>query len=243
MNKSFDFVDYLLDEPLPEDINKIPKGEPFVCMFSGGKDCMLALSVACETGIPSALIHSMYTEEEEAVSVLHMQKQSLIERQAELMNISLEVTQGSIVERWPNLVRVLKKYARKGIKYVVIGDLVYTKSSVHYINLCTAAGLIPKMPLVNMPYEMLWKEMEQRKIHCLITSIKTPILSDDWLGRTYNRDTVNELETIGVDPFGEYTEFHTTVVNAALFKEPLAYNLQRVEGSFRDSRRILVCPV
>lgn len=113
MNKSFDFVDYLLDEPLPEDINKIPKGEPFICMFSGGKDCMLALSVACETGIPSALIHSMYAEEEEAVSILHMQKQSLIERQAELMNIPLEITRGSIVERWPNLVRVLKNIPEK----------------------------------------------------------------------------------------------------------------------------------
>lgn len=55
-----------------EQLRNLPKGSPFVFMYSGGKDTGLALSIALEYGAPIELIHCVDKENEE--SLFHEQK-------------------------------------------------------------------------------------------------------------------------------------------------------------------------
>ena len=50
-------------------------------------------------------------------------------------------------------------------------------------------------------------------------------LDDRWLGRTITLDAVRELEALGVDPCGEYGEYHTIVTGTPLFNSPLELSL------------------
>lgn len=76
-----DEMDMLLED---KDILKlIPKDKPFICLFSGGKDCALALSMACQKATPVALITCIDQEE----SLFHAHDKKLVELQSKAMNI------------------------------------------------------------------------------------------------------------------------------------------------------------
>jgi diphthamide synthase (EF-2-diphthine--ammonia ligase) len=50
-------------------------------------------------------------------------------------------------------------------------------------------------------------------------------LDASWLGRTITLECVRELEALGVDPCGEFGEYHTVVTSTPLFTVPLELSL------------------
>ncbi len=57
------------------------------------------------------------------------------------------------------------------------------------------------------------------------------ILGSDFLGRTIDRELIEDLEALDVDVCGENGEYHTLVINAPLFKERLTINVLDKETS------------
>ena len=199
-------------------LQSIPKNKPFISLFSGGKDSGLALSMACEVAQPMALIHCMDDER----SIHHIQSKETIEQQASSLNIPV-VFYNNHWTKWPKLIKLFQHYKQKGAEFVVYGDLFREDNAQLQITLCRSAGLIPCMPLWHIPYEILLNEMETRNITSIITVIKSSHIELHWLGKVFNRYAYENFSNLEIDAFGEYGEFHTTLINADIFKYPLKY--------------------
>jgi diphthine-ammonia ligase len=54
-----------------------------------------------------------------------------------------------------------------------------------------------------------------------MVTVRPPVLDESWLGTTLNESSVARLESLGVDPCGEFGEYHTLVTNCPRFSSPL----------------------
>jgi diphthine-ammonia ligase len=201
----------------------MPKGEPFICSFSGGKDSMIALSMACEKGELRGLIH--WVDDDSKESAFHFQDLSIIKEQAKCMDIPLTITYDLPWRNRLELLKTYQKFAQQGIKSIVFGD-IYVEDSVKLQSiLCKKAGLIPRYPIWGKSHSQLIEEICNRRIKPIITRINTSMLSKEWLGKTFDKNVYDALCSLGINPFGENGEFHTTVVEANIFKKDMAYSL------------------
>ena len=224
--------------PIPvEKLRNIEINERFICMFSGGKDSGLALSIACKKGVPMSLIHCIDNNNEN--SMFHAQSINIVERQAEAMNIPLNITYNSGWQNQTQLVRMYRKFAEQGVQSIVFGDIYLNENAKRQATLCACAGLVPRMPLWKLSKETLLAKMEEHKLLSVITLLTTKLIDKQWLGKIYNRDSYLYFQSLGLDPLGENGEFHTTLVNGDIFYKPLKYKLMQIENMFEGYRIII----
>lgn len=204
---------------------EMPQDEPFICSFSGGKDSTIALSMACEKGEAKALIH--WSNKEKTTSIFHSQDLSIINCQAEHLNLPVIIANYTPWKHRVELLRIYKEFADKGIKSIVFGDIDEIDSAKMQYILCDMAGLIPRYPLWNKTSKELFMEMKFRRIKTVITRVNTAMLSSEWLGHVFDEKVYLTFCQMGIDPFGEKGEFHTTVVDADVFARPINYSIMK----------------
>ena len=202
-------------------------GEPFICLFSGGKDCGMALSMAMQSGNAVALIHYI---DEDNVSSFHLQKREVIEAQSASLNIPVVYLYDNWWNKWNKLVKIFMEYEKQGVKYVVFGDLTENSNVKHQVTLCQSANIRPCLPLLSLPYEFLIDEIGKRNIKSVISTISHSLIENKWLGKVFDREVYGYFLKLGLDPFGESGEFHTTLVDADCFKYPLNYKITESNG-------------
>ena len=79
------------------------------------------------------------------------------------------------------------------------------------------------MPLWQKPRHEVVNELIQLKFICIVVTVNLDLgMTTEDLGRVIDHDYVNELVARGIDPCGESGEFHTTVIDAPIFKNPLS---------------------
>lgn len=219
-----------------EELSHVPKDEPFICMFSGGKDCSLALSIMQERNPVKGLLHCVSASKN--ISLFHLQSHKIVKTQAEAMGLPVNIIDYSALDRWPKLVNTYKQLAEQGIKSILFGDQFLEGHALLQINMCISAGLTPRMPLWHMPQSQIQKELKERKINCIITAIGTPLLSDSWLGKTFDDYAFEHFKSLGIDPLGENGEYHTTLVDADFLKKQLVYRVGNTIDTVNSIRRI-----
>lgn len=208
----------------------VPQGEPFICLFSSGKDSVLALSIACAGGaIPVSLI---YCDSEEDVLnhdyTFHRQTLKNVRMQAERMGIPLEHHKG-LWYKWPSTAKVFCGVVR----YVVFGDLHLDDNLRIQRRLCEKLGMIPCFPLWNKEYDVLMDELERYNITTIITAIDpSSYITSNWLGKKFERNTYNSFCGLLIDSFGENGEYHTFVVDCSLFNRELEYRLEKQKNQY-----------
>lgn len=204
-------------------LKKPPKNSSFICLYSGGKDSALALSIASEFATPSALITCVGHDK----SLFHEHSYDIIKTQSKKMNINLECFNG----HWKELIKlakIYKYYKKKGVKTVVFGDLNDIKNANRKIIACKLAGLKPCMPLWNVSYDELINLIKKYNIVSVITIVRPSMLDVKWLGKEFNQSIYESLCGNRIDPFGEKGEFHTTLVNSNLFSSPINYSINNI---------------
>lgn len=198
----------------------LPPSEPFICLFSGGKDCVLALSMATRQGRAVALLNSV-----KDINELnnHNQSMDFTRHQAKSIGLPLDICIGD--PQSPGLlyriVKRLKQYNRD-VRYLVTGILQNKRDYDLNREIAELAGMTLCCPLWGMDYEDILAEMESRRIKAIITSIMHPDVPREWLGKVYDRESFNAFKNLKVDPLGEYGEFHTTVVDCDIFSYELS---------------------
>ena len=204
-----------------DNLRTIPKGEKFICLFSGGKDCGLAIALAIKQEAELyELIHCLNSETNE--TAWHKQSINLAIEQARYLNSSINILNFGPYQNRNKFVEELKKYSWKGIKYVVCGDIDLGEQAMLEISLCQMAGLNPKMPLLKKSYGEILTLQKLYGIESIITYIEEPdIIDEKYLGQIFTNKTFDEFQTIGIDPLGEDGEFHTTLVNSVHFSSRL----------------------
>lgn len=206
-----------------ENINQLQYGEPFICLFSGGKDSGLALSIAAEYGKPKAVIIS--ADLKSNTSVYHKQPINVIEKQAQTMGLTLE-----LIDSPPRsslfaykLVRIMKKYATMGVKTLIAGT-THDKEAVDLCqNICNITDYTFRCPLWKVPHEDVISKIEEKRIQTIITLVDEKKLSPEWLGKCYDRFAYESFVKLGIHPLGELGEFHTTLIDMDIFQQPIQY--------------------
>ena len=158
----------------------MPLGEPFICSFSGGKDSVLALSLASEKGNAKGLIH--WSNKLTSYVHVFMNSQFLIVKQQALnLDLPLTITSFSPKEHRLELLKIYEDFASQGIKSIVFGDIYLMDSVKLQSILCKKAGLIPRYPLWERNYADLMRNINKHEIISIISRINIEKLDSKWV--------------------------------------------------------------
>lgn len=213
--------DEVLNYENVDNLKTIPKNKKGVCLFSGGKDSGLALSIACEQSKIIALINCC----EQKRPLFHQHGTDLMNLQSQALKIPMVYANGHWKES-TELEILLKKFKAEGVEFIVFGDICSIKNANRKIRLCENVGLIPCMPLWNKTYDELYNEIKKRKLKCMLSSVRPQI--KDFVGRIFDDKIYEEFNKLNIDPFGEKGEFHSTLLDLDIFDFSIKYDIRSV---------------
>lgn len=193
--------------------------------WSGGKDCCLACYKAIASGLNVSYLASMMTEHTGRLWPHNLTPEAL-NMQAQAMDIPM-------VQRWTTVpaykdeyVDMLKQLKNKGVTGAVFGDIKDGNrlAENHHLwveSVCNEAGMKLHLPI--------WQDKRADTIEDLIGAGFEAIivccaygLGKDWLGRTMDKDMLEELKyRHSHSPNGDVGYYHTFVVDGPLFKRRL----------------------
>jgi diphthine-ammonia ligase len=209
-------------------------GRPFFCSWSGGKDSCLSLYRAIQAGgRPTCLLTIM--SEEGRLSRSH--------------GLPIVFRSASWESYETVFSAALRELRSAGIEAGVFGDIDIDAHREWCLRVCHAAGIQALHPLWKQARRELLEQFIELKFQAVVVVVKADILGPEWLGRVIDRDAVLELEKAGIDPSGEFGEYHTFVTCGPIFSSPIAYRmggapllrdgywLSRVSGGIEDDPR------
>jgi diphthine-ammonia ligase len=197
------------------------RGHAFIASFSGGKDSVLALYKAMKIGKALGLI--VMLEEEGKRSRSHGTPPELIRAQAESIGLPVFTAPASWADYEEVFIRLLEDAKKQGAEVLVTGDLELTAHGCWQDKVSSIAGLKLGMPLWEMDHRETVEEFINLGFVSIVVTVNLALgMQEDDLGRTLTHAFVEELVARGIDPCGEGGEFHTTVIDGPLFKQPIA---------------------
>jgi len=121
--------------------------------------------------------------------------------------------------------RLLASAAALGVTHVIFGDIMGDDHRAWDERVCAAHDLTPVLPIFGESTRTLVGEFIASGSTAIIVTARAAHLDVTWLGRSITHEAVRELEERGVDPCGEFGEYHTVVTGTPLFKAPLELSL------------------
>jgi len=199
---------------------------PYFVSWSGGKDSCLALFRSIkEYGKPKCLLNML--TEDGMRSRSHGLAKSVIETQAQLLDVPIHFYQASWNDYESVFINALQDLKKAGIEMGVFGDIKIHDSpewTAHrqwadYV--CSKANMKSHEPLWDDKVETLLQDFFDAGFVAKIISVNADLLSADYLGRILNKDLITEFVQQGIDPAGEKGEYHTVVVDGPIFTESM----------------------
>ena len=197
-----------------------------VAFFSGGKDGLYATYLAEKQGIKVPYLLVLKTT---IGASPHYENLSGLKKIASAMNkklLTFDMAKGSeaLVEFISSL----------GIDYIVAGDVLLEEHLQWVERLAEKSGTKALEPLWGKSTYELAKEIINAGFEYSIIAVNKEKLSKDWLGYTFS--SREDLEAFlkrnpGVDPIGEFGEFHTMVLRCPLFEGSFELKPLKVEES------------
>ncbi|MDO7487446.1 hypothetical protein Q5O89_19830 [Peribacillus frigoritolerans] len=118
--------------------------------------------------------------------------------------------------------RLLEQAKNQGAELLVTGDLDMPAHGCWHDKVTKNAGLKLGMPLWEMNHREAVEEFMNLGFVTIIVTVNLSLgMREDDLGRKLTPEYVKELEARGIDPCGEGGEFHTTVIDGPIFKQPI----------------------
>jgi len=196
------------------------QGHKFIASFSGGKDSVLALYKAMKVGEAVGLI--VMLEEEGERSRSHGMPPELIRAQAKSIGLPVYTAAASWSEYEKVFMSLLEKAKNQGAEVLVTGDLDMPEHGCWHDKVTKNAGLKLGMPLWEMDHREAVEEFINQGFVTIIVTVNLSLgMHEEDLGRTLTHEYIEELEARGIDPCGEGGEFHTTVLDGPMFKQPI----------------------
>lgn len=187
--------------------------------WSGGKDCCLALLRASATHEIVAML-TMFGEDGSR-SRSHGLRPEVVEAQAARLGIPAHVETCTWPTYTDRFIGLLARAAAHDITHVIFGDIMGDAHRAWDERVCGEHGLAPVMPLWGEPTRLLAQEFIDRGGEATFVTVRPPQLDASWLGRRLDDAALHELEQRGVDPCGEFGEYHTVVTNCPAFSSAL----------------------
>ena len=192
----------------------------FVMSWSGGKDSALAYFRAVLDGHVPLALFTMF-EEDGSKSRSHGLPLNVMEAQAERMGLPLIIGKAGWANYEKEFIGHLKKFKQQGIEMGVYGD-IDLEGHLQWIKKVSAeAEMDLYHPLWKEPRKDLLKELIEEGFKAVITVVDTARVGEQFLGREFTLELIDELEALGIDACGEEGEFHTVIVDGPIFVEPV----------------------
>jgi len=127
----------------------------------------------------------------------------------EVLKVSNEIPEDK------SLITYLERLKERGITVLVTGNVKIEENHSIYAELCEKIGLELVEPLYNRDTLELLVKYAEIGLDFLIVGIRRNSLNPEWLGKTITRENFEiflaEALSNGIDPCGEYGEYHTIV--------------------------------
>ena len=205
--------------------------------WSSGKDSAWALHTLRND--PNLEVCGLFTTtngEAERVA-MHGVRESLLERQAEILGLPLTkvplpvpCTNAIYEER---VTAALSAFEGTGITGMAFGDLFLEDVRAYRERQVEAAGLDGYFPIWGSDTRELAAEMVESGLRAILTCVDPKQVPPTFAGRVYDGDLLRDLPD-SADPCGEKGEFHTLVFAGPGFDPPIEVEVgERVErGGF-----------
>lgn len=206
----------------------------FVMSWSGGKDSALAYFRAVLDGHVPLALFTMF-EEDGSKSRSHGLPLAVMEAQAERMGLPLIIGKAGWAGYEKEFIMHLKKFKQQGIEMGVYGD-IDLEDHLEWIKKVSAeAEMDLYHPLWQEPRKDLLKELIKEGFKAVITVVDTARVGEQFLGREFTHELIEELEELGIDACGEEGEFHTVIIDGPIFVEPVPviFGEQYEAGQYR----------
>ncbi len=158
----------------------------------------------------------------------HGLPRTVLEAQAHALGAKLCAPSASWGDYAAVVLAELRNARERGVTTVVFGDIDLQAHRDWAVQICRVAGLRAELPLWGRARSRVAREILARNIAALVVCVDTTRLDAGFCGRWYDEDLLAALPA-DVDPCGEQGEFHTCVVSAPHYREPLAIDVVGVE--------------
>jgi len=185
------------------------------CLWSGGKDCHLALFRAQEQGLDVSMLITFFDERTRR-SLSHHLPPRLLRDQADLLGIYLQEVYVPREGYEQRLRSIMTSLLAHGVTHAVFGDISLEEHRTWNERISRDCGMIPVFPLWGNSVEAVFDA--QRDFHSLIVCVDPEQLDERWLGRPVDEEFRQSLLSRGLDICGEKGEYHTLVVQSPLMK-------------------------
>lgn len=191
--------------------------------WSGGKDSALSLYILQQQRKEIACLVTSYDPESFEVGI-HKVPLSLVAAQAEKLNIPLvpmPVCENGVEIYNQAFLHTLQSLRNQGITTIAFGDIHLQDIRNYKESMAREANLAAYFPLWGRKSIKICEELKSLGFRSLVICVNLKYLSSDFLGG--NLEDLFERFPSGVDPAGEYGEYHTFVYDAPYFKEDIKF--------------------
>lgn len=191
-------------------------------MWSGGKDCALALTRARSQDLPVARLLSFFDPGSRRLR-FHETPLSLLEAQAQSIGLELQAEPAAWAEFGGRLTETLRALASEGFTGIVFGDIHLADVRAWYEGIVREAGLEHVEPIWGEASAKLLSEYVGGEGRAVVTCVDLTQLDESWLGRVTDEEFLNDVLAVGIDASGENGEFHTFAFAGAPLAAEVAY--------------------
>jgi uncharacterized protein (TIGR00290 family) len=217
-----------------------PKRTPVVMSWSGGKDSALALhELRSDPRFEVVALMTSLSEEFRRVSH-HGVREELLEAQAEALGLPLTkiyLPSGRDTpctnEVYEEIMgRVLAGFRLRGVYTVGFGDLFLEDLRAWRENNLAKAGMTGAFPIWKRDTRELSRQMIAMGFQAILSCVEGKV-GPGFVGRLYDEQLLADLPD-GIDPCGEYGEFHSFVYDGPGFRKTVPVEVG--ETIIRDGR-------
>lgn len=192
------------------------KNQPFVASWSGGKDSAMAYYRALQSGMTPKRLLTMFQEDEE-VSKSHALPLNVLQAQAKRLGVPLMIRGAGWDDYEAKFIEAMDECRAEGITHGVFGDIDLQGHLEWVQKTCAKSSIVPIHPLWQEPRRSILEELLAVGFEAVIVVVNTNMMPAKYIGRTFTRQLMDELEALGIDSCGENGEFHTVVIDGPIF--------------------------
>jgi len=205
----------------------IDENEKLCCLFSGGKDSVLALHIMKNMNYKIPCLVSIISKNKDSY-MYHTPVMNLIDLQAKALDIPLikVKTNGKKEEELKALRKGLKIAKRKyNVNGVITGAIYSTYQRDRVEDISDKLGLKVFSPLWHKPQDQEVQELIKLELKPIIVKIAAYGLTIDFLGKSIDKSMLDKFtklnDKFGFNIAGEGGEYESFVVDCPLFKKKI----------------------
>lgn len=203
----------------------IDENEKLACLFSGGKDSVLALHIMHNMNYKISCLVTIDSQNKDSY-MYHTPTIGLVGLQSRVLDIPLVKvkTKGKKEEELSALRKALEIAKRKyNINGVITGAIYSTYQRDRVEKICDELGLKVFSPLWHKVQSEEVKELINLGIKAIITKVAAHGLSKELLGKILSNELLQKLNSLSVkiNVAGEGGEYETSVLDCPLFKNKI----------------------